>query len=91
MPLVLAAVAALVAASTATLALVWVAWPDRLLGLFAWVTGEGAAWDAGRLTEADEERLLAVGRRLEGALLALVFASAFVAGAALGWARLAAG
>lgn len=83
-----AGIAALVAALVATGGLVWLAWPDRLLGLLAALTGRREAWDAGRLTDADEARMLALARRLQGAVLALVFAWAFVAGAALAWARL---
>lgn len=87
----LAGLMGLGAAGLATLALIWLAWPIRLLGLFAWIAGRRQVWDEGRMTEADEAALLAMADGLRGPLLALLFAWSVAAGAALSWARSAGG
>ncbi len=88
---VLAGLMGLGAAGLATLALIWLAWPTRLLGLFAWIAGRQQAWDEGRISEADEAMLLSMAARMRGVVLALLFAWSFAAGAALSWARAAVG
>lgn len=68
--------------------MVWWAFPERLLGLFAGVLGRREAWDSGHWTEADETAALQLARRTRGVLAAGVFFAAFLAGAVAAWARL---
>jgi hypothetical protein len=62
--------------------------PEAVLGLLARAVGVREGWRQGRLTEAEEDELLAMGGRLRWPLLAAVFAWSFVCGAVLSWSRM---
>lgn len=57
--------------------------PSRALGFLCAVTGRRADWDAGRLPESDELRLLGMADRLRLPALVGLFAWSFVVGALL--------
>ena len=62
--------------------------PERALGWLARLNGMGDVWLSGRLSEADEERLLTLADRLRWPMLILLFGWSFVCGAILTWSRL---
>ena len=59
--------------------------PGAGLGLAAHAAGLSDAYDEGRLSEADERRLLGVVHGVRWPLTLFVFVAAFVAGACLAW------
>lgn len=85
----LAGAAGLLAVGSATVGLLWLGWPDRLLGGLAWVSGQREEWDRGRLSESDEEALLAAAARLRPLVVGAVLVSSFAAGALIAAARVA--
>jgi hypothetical protein len=62
--------------------------PERALGWLCRLNGMADIWRSGRLSEADETRLLALAVQLRGPLLALLFGWSFVCGAILTWSQL---
>ena len=59
--------------------------PDAALGLVARAAGKGDLLDQGRLSQSDEDRLMAMVHGARWPLTGLVFGSAFVAGSTLAW------
>ena len=59
--------------------------PDAALGLVARVAGKGDLLDQGRLSQSDEDHLMAMVHGARWPLTGLVFGWAFVAGATLAW------
>ena len=80
---VLASVGIVAAAICAAAAFISHARPDAALGALALLVGQGDLLDQGRLSEADEERLMAMIIGARWPLTALVFGCAFVAGATM--------
>lgn len=62
--------------------------PEAFMGLLASLTGDGAAWEEGRLDEAGRLRLLTLSSRASYLALILLFAWSFLAGALLLASRL---
>jgi hypothetical protein len=75
----------------AVLVFVLMARPERALGLVCRLSGMTDVWLSGRLSEAEEARLLVLARRLGWLLLVLLFGWSFVCGAILTWSQLGAG
>ena len=62
--------------------------PERALGFLCHLAGLGEIWRSGRLSEADETRLLILAHQLRWPMLILLFGWSFVCGAVLTWSRL---
>ena len=62
--------------------------PEAAMGLLAQTSGAREAWREGRLTEANEDELLALANHIRWPLLLATFGWSFVFGAVLVWARL---
>jgi len=59
--------------------------PDAALGLVARMVGQAERFDQGRMSTAEEDRLLHMIQGARWPLTGLVFGWAFVAGATLAW------
>ncbi len=86
--LVLAALLSAADVALGLLVFTLLARPEALLGALARVTGDGAAWDAGRLDDAGRRRLLHLAERAALPALLLLFGWSFLCGALLLAARL---
>ena len=80
---VLSSLGIVVATVCAAAAFISHARPDAALGVLARLVGLGDLLDQGRLSQADEERLMAMIIGARWPLTALVFGWAFVAGATM--------
>lgn len=62
--------------------------PEHMLGWLCHLHGMRDIWRAGKLSAADEAKLLGVAVRLRAPMLVLLFGWSFVSGAILTWSQI---